>query len=102
MPRTIRLLGILLLATAAVLLIAGEAGVVESEWVDVGFKPLLQAGLAAFAVGLALTLLSPLGRALRSSRCVRCRRTIEKGQTYCHDHLKTAVQEYQDKHRVGI
>jgi len=102
MPRTLRMLGIVLLALAALLLLAGEAGLAQAEWVDVGLRPLLQAGLASLAVGILFTLLAPLGRVLRSSRCVRCARKIEKGQTYCHDHLKTAVQEYRDKHRVGI
>jgi hypothetical protein len=96
------MLGIVLLALAALLLLAGEAGLAQAEWVDAALKPLLQAGLAALVVGIALSLLAPLGRVLSSSRCVRCARKIEKGQTYCHDHLKTTVQEYRDKHRVGI
>jgi len=101
MPRFLRTFGLVILAAATVLLIAGEAGVVPARHVDVWLMPAAQAGVIAFAVGLALSLLAPFGRMVRQGRCVRCGVTIEKNQTYCHDHLKNAVQEFRDHTRTG-
>ena len=101
MPRFLRTLGLVVLAGATVLLIAGEAGAVRAEYVDVWFMPALQAGAGAFLSGLALSLLAPFGRMVRRGRCVRCGTLIEKNQTYCHDHLKNAVQEFRDYTRTG-
>ncbi len=101
MPRFLRTLGLTILAAATVLLIAGEAGAVSAYHVDIWFMPAAQAGAIAFVAGLVLSLLSPFGRMVRQGRCVRCGTTIEKNQTYCHDHLKNAVQEYQDHTRTG-
>ena len=102
MARTLRMLGILALAAGAVLMLLVEAGTIQGDWVDPATVMLFRAGAAVLAIGIVLALLAPLGRVLVSSRCVRCGCAIEKGQTYCHDHLKTAVQEFQDKHRAGI
>jgi len=100
MARLLRVAGSTMLAAAAVLLLAGEAGALSASHVDAGFLPLLKAGVLCLAGGVALALLAPLGRVVRMSRCVRCGRTIEKGQTYCHDHLKNAVQEFRDHNRT--
>ena len=96
MPRFLRTFGLVILAGATVLLVAGEAGAVPARHVDVWFIPAAQVGAIAFAVGLALSLLAPFGRMVRQGRCVRCGVSIEKNQTYCHDHLKNAVQEFRD------
>ncbi len=101
MPRFLRALGLVILATATVLVVAGEAGAVSQRHVDLWFRPVAQAGAIAFVAGLVLSLLAPFGRMVRQGRCVRCGATIEKNQTYCHDHLKTAVQEFQDHTRTG-
>jgi len=101
MPRFLRTFGLVVLAGATVLLIAGEAGAVPAEHVDAWFMPALQAGVIAFLSGLALSLLAPFGRMVRQGRCVRCGTLIEKNQTYCHDHLKNAVQEFRDHTRTG-
>jgi hypothetical protein len=101
MPQFLRTLGLTILAAATVLLVAGEAGAVSARYVDIWFMPAAQAGAIAFAAGLVLSLLSPFGRMVRQGRCVRCGTIIEKNQTYCHDHLKNAVQEYQDHTRTG-
>ena len=100
MPRFLRTFGLTILAAATILLIAGEAGAVSAHHVDIWFMPAAQVGAIAFAAGLVLSLLSPFGRMVRQGRCVRCGTTIEKNQTYCHDHLKNAVQEYQDHTRT--
>ena len=101
MPRFLRTLGLTILAGATVLLVAGETGVVPAHYVDVWFMPVAQAGAIAFVAGLVLSLLSPFGRMVRQGRCVRCGTLIEKNQTYCHDHLKNAVQEFRDHTRTG-
>lgn len=101
MSRFLRTLGLMILAVATVLLVAGETGAVSSHYVDVWFMPAAQAGAIALVAGLVLSLLSPFGRMVRRWRCVRCGTTIEKNQTYCHDHLKNVVQEYQDHTRTG-
>ena len=101
MSRFLRTLGLVVLAGAIILLIAGEAGAVPADQVDVWFMPAAQAGVIAFVAGLALSLLAPFGRMVRQGRCVRCGTVIEKNQTYCHDHLKNAVQEFRDHTRTG-
>ncbi len=101
MPRFLRTLGCVILACATVLLIAGEAGAVPTRYVDVWLIPAAQAGAVALASGLVLSLLAPFGRMVRQGRCVRCGVSIEKNQTYCHDHLKNAVQEFRDHTRRG-
>jgi hypothetical protein len=99
MPRFLRMLGLTILAAAIVFLIAGEAGAVDPRHVDRWFVRGLQAGGIVFLGGLALSLLAPFGRMVRRGRCVRCGKSIEKSQTYCHDHLKNAVQEFRDHAR---
>ncbi len=101
MPRFLRTFGLMLLAAATILLVAGEAGAVPEHYVDILFIPAAQAGAFAFVAGLVLSLLSPFGRMVRGGRCVRCGILIEKNQTYCHDHLKNAVQEFRDHTRRG-
>ena len=101
MPRFLRTIGLVILAAATVLLVAGEAGAVPASFADTWFLPVAQAGAIAFVSGLLLSLLAPFGRMVRQGRCVRCGVSIEKNQTYCHDHLKNAVQEYQDHRRTG-
>ena len=101
MPRFLRTFGLVILAGATVLLVAGEAGAVSTRHVDVWFLPAAQVGAIALAVGLALSLLAPFRRMVRRGRCVRCGVSIEKNQTYCHDHLKNAVQEFRDHTRGG-
>ena len=101
MPRFLRALGLVILAGATVLLVAGEAGAVATRHVDLWFIPAVQAGAIALVAGLALSLLAPFGRMVRQGRCVRCGVSIEKNQTYCHDHLKNAVQEFRDHTRSG-
>jgi len=101
MARFLRLIGLMILAAGVILLVAGEAGVVSQDIVDPIFMPAIQAGAIALLAGLALSLLAPFGRMATRGRCTRCGTRIEKGQTYCHDHLMSAVQEFQDQTRGG-
>jgi len=58
-------------------------------------------GLTLLGAGLILRLLAPVGRELRRGRCVRCGTAIERGQTYCMDHLQATVNQYRDETRAG-
>ena len=101
MARSLRYLGMLALVICAWLAIAGEARWVSDELYAVWFPPLLKAGVAMFLGGLALSVLSPVGAALRGNHCVRCRRPIGKGQIYCADHLQDSINEARDEmHRT--
>ena len=102
MARFLRVLGLMILAAATILLVAGEAGAVSGDTVvDEIFMPAVQGGVIALLAGLVLPLLAPFGRMASQGRCTRCGTRIEKGQTYCHDHLRRAVQEFQDQTRGG-
>ena len=90
-----------MLAVTAVLLLAEEAGWVETAGVDLWVWT-ARAGVCCLGVGLLLALLSPVGRELRRGRCVRCGVPVERGQTYCRDHLQAAVNEYRDQTRNGM
>ena len=102
MARILRTLGLMIVAAAVVLLVAGEARLVPESTVDQWLIPALQAGAISLLAGLGLSLLAPFGRMVSRGRCVRCGASIEKSQTYCHEHLMTAVREYQDEVRGGV
>jgi len=102
MPRFLCTLGLTILAASIVFLVAGEAGVFDSRYVDRWFIRGLQAGGIAFLGGVVLSFLAWFGKMVSRGHCVRCGKSIEKGQTYCHDHLKHAVQESQDHIRDGL
>jgi hypothetical protein len=99
--RTLRIIGLVALAGAAWVLIAGEAEWMSAESTNASFRPLALAGALCFGAGLVLGMLNPVGRRLRKGRCVRCGRAIERGQSYCMDHLRDTVNEYQDQMRRG-
>ena len=103
MGATLRYIGLGVLAGAMWFLLAGEVGWIGADLSDAWFKPLFGGGAALFALGTLLSLLDPLVRRFSRGRCVRCGVTIEKGQTYCLDHLKETVNESQDhiRDRVG-
>lgn len=96
MGRTLRYLGLVVLAVAAWMLIAGETvggASVADQWA----VPLLQAGAALLVAGFLCALLAPVARWTRRGHCIRCGGPTERGQTYCMDHLRATVQEYQDQ-----
>lgn len=97
MGRTLRYLGLVVLAVSAWMLIAGEAGGVAAEVTDRWAVTLLQAGGALLVAGLLCALLAPFARWARRGHCMRCGERTERGQTYCMDHLRETVQEYQDQ-----
>jgi hypothetical protein len=102
MGRLLRYVGIFLLAVTAVLILAEGVGWLEGSVVDVGVWWAARAGAICLAGGVLLAVLSPVGRELRRGRCVRCGSAVERGQTYCSDHLQAAVNEYRDQTRDGM
>jgi len=102
MARTLKALGLLVLAAAACLLLAGEMGWVPPDLADSLVTTAASGGVLCLAAGLLMAVLRPVGRVLRQSRCVRCGRPIESGQTYCRDHLQATVNEYRDRTRAGL
>jgi len=101
MGRTLRFVGFAALAGAAWVLLASEAGWMSSTVADAAFGPLGTVGALCVGAGLLLGLLNPVGRRLRQSRCARCGAPIERGQSYCLDHLRDTVHECQDQLRRG-
>jgi len=99
MGGTLRIFGLLILAGAAWTTLAGEFGWMDSHLADAWLPTLIKAGLAALLAGILFGVLAPVFRFLRKGRCARCGTGIEKGQTYCADHLRETVQEYQRQAR---
>lgn len=97
--RTLRYIGLVVLAGAAWLLVAGEAEWISSSHSDRWFFPLAGAGAACFVGGLLVGVLEPALRWAGRGRCVRCGAKTERGQVFCLDHLKESVQEAQEASR---
>jgi hypothetical protein len=99
MARSLRGLGIILLAVAVWLFIAGAAGwAAEDSVASIGRKVAL-AGLAALGAGITLGFLGRMSRPIQRGRCARCGSRIERGQTYCMDHLLETVTEAREHTR---
>jgi hypothetical protein len=94
--RTLRYLGLSILAAATWILIAGQSDWILPETADVWFWPLARTGAICFVAGLVLGAVVPAFRWARRGRCVRCGAPTERGQSYCHDHLQTTVQDAKD------
>lgn len=99
MGRTLRYLGTGVVAVAIWMVISAELGWIPARVAEAGFKPVLLVGLACLGLGLLTGLLRPVRRRLRQARCVRCGAPTERGQTYCIDHLRATLNEYQDQMR---
>jgi len=100
MAGSLRQIGLGLVAGAACIALASAVGWVPSGTFDPWVVPALGAGVAVFALGVLGTVLGRVARMVRRGRCVRCGSPIERGQTYCIDHLRETVDEYRD-HRPG-
>ncbi len=88
-------IGLYILAGAACLLVADALGWVSSETTDVWVTPRAGSGVLGIVAGLAAGLLARFSRLVLRTKCVRCRATTERGQTYCLDHMQAAVNEYR-------
>ena len=99
MGRSLRSIGVILIAASVWSYLAEAMGWVSSglaaEWGGFGLK----AGVLCLAGGILAAILAPVGRELRRGRCVRCGAAIERGQTYCMDHLKETLNEFRDRTR---
>jgi hypothetical protein len=102
LARYLRYVGTFLLAVTAVLMLAEGVGWLEGTITDVGIWWAARLGVLSLGAGVLLAFLSPVGRELRRGRCVRCGAPVERGQTYCSDHLQAAVNEYRDQTRDGM
>ena len=102
MGRWLRRTGLGIWALAIWVALAETAGWLPDGSADSWLWPGLWAGAAAVGLGMLLGVASPLGRELRRGRCVRCGVRIERGQTYCRDHVQAAVNEYRDRARDGL
>jgi hypothetical protein len=95
--RTLRYLGLAVLAASAWILLAGEFGWVDASTSDAWFGPLFKIGGVCFVAGAVLTILAPGLRRMRRGRCARCGVAIESGQSLCLDHLRATVNEARDQ-----
>lgn len=102
MGRTLRYSGITVLAITAWLLLADALGWIEAGSADVWIGRGVWIGGALLLGGVLLAAISPVGRELRRGHCVRCGVPIERGQTYCMDHLQAAVNESRDSTREAL
>jgi predicted nucleic acid-binding Zn ribbon protein len=59
----------------------------------------LKGGAALLAAGLFLRVLYPVGRRVVHGRCAVCGHPVERGHTYCRDHLQETVNSYRDQTR---
>jgi len=97
--RTLTYLGLVLLAVSAWLLLADESGWVGGGESEALVPVAVKVGIGFIATGLLFGVLDPLWRRVSRNRCVRCGRAVERGQTYCNDHLRATLNEYQDQAR---
>jgi hypothetical protein len=99
MGRSLRIVGLVLLAGLVWLLLADSVGWIPRGSADAWVRPLVGSAAALLGLGVVLALLEPLVRSLGQGRCCRCGSRIERGQTYCPDHLQQSVNEYRDRLR---
>src|SRR5262245_62174358 len=59
----------------------------------------LKAGAGLLGMGLALGILYPVSRKVVHARCSVCGQSIERGHTYCRDHLQETVNAFRDETR---
>lgn len=102
MARLFRYSGFVVLALSVWLAIAGAVGWISDEFAG-RFTPLgFKVALVLLASSVLLAILIPIRRAIRSGHCVRCGVPTERGQAYCLDHMREALNEYRDQTRPGL
>jgi hypothetical protein len=102
MGRTLRHLGLVILAGTACLLLASLADWIPVATSDFWVSRGAVVGLACLGAGMLLRLLAPLGRELARAHCSQCGAPTERGQRFCRDHLKAALDEARDKTRESV
>lgn len=101
MGHLLRRLGLGIWIATIGIALAQLAGVTPAGHVDVWLWRGAWAGTAILGLGLLAAILSPVSRELRRGHCVRCGTRVERGQTYCRDHLQQTVNEYRDRQRMA-
>jgi len=98
----LRWFGILCLAGAVWLLLAGAGGWVAEGRVEALARTAAMVGIAALAAGIALGFVGRVSRPLTKGRCAKCGVRIERGQVYCLDHLLATVDETRERARNEV
>jgi hypothetical protein len=99
MGRGLLSLGIILLVATVTLWIAGVASWVSPGVADSLSSFTLKAGLVLMAASLAFRILSPVTKKMATAHCAVCGAAVERGHTYCLDHLQETVHSYRDRTR---
>jgi hypothetical protein len=99
MGRSLRYLGVFLLAATVWLLIAGAADWMSQHLADRLARTTAMAGIVAMGAGVLLGVVARVAGPRGRGRCQRCGAPTERGQAYCLDHLLKTVDEYRDQHR---
>ncbi len=102
MGRTLRYLGLIVLAATAWLVLADAVGWVPDGTADRWLSKGILVGLACLAAGTLLRLFGPISREIRRDHCVRCGAPTERGHPYCRDHLKEALEDARDETRRAL
>lgn len=93
-------LGSLLVAASLVALVLGETAIGRELGLRPWVSPGLFLGAALVVLGIVLGAAGRVGRRVLPARCARCGRTVQRGQVYCADHLKLAVNEARDEYHA--
>jgi predicted nucleic acid-binding Zn ribbon protein len=62
----------------------------------------LKAGAGLLAAGLVLRVLYPVSRKVVHGRCAVCGHAVERGHTYCRDHLQETMNTLRDETRTRM
>ncbi len=102
MGRTLRYLGLFVLAATAWLLLADALAWIPDGTADPWISKGIVLGLAFLAAGTLLRLLTPLSKEMKRGRCIHCGAPTERGHPFCRDHLKSALEEARDRTRKTL
>ena len=102
MGRTLRFVGLLVLAATAWLVLADAVGWVPDGTSDPWFWKGVAFGFSCLAAAMALRLFAPLSREMRRDHCTHCGTPTERGHSLCRDHLKSALDEARDRTRKTL
>ncbi len=102
MSRTLRHVGLIVLAATVWLLLADALGWVPDGTSDPWFWKGIALGLACLAAGLVFRLFAPLSREMTRDHCIHCGAPTERGHLYCRDHLKMALDDARDRTRKSL
>jgi len=96
----LRTLGILLMVGGLLWMVVADLVFHEGRGEQV--RLLLMGGAALLAVSLLLSLTGRVQAKVAGKHCPRCGKPVSRGQIYCPDHLKEAVNQFRDsQHHKG-